>query len=385
MQPPGFVDKDNPHAVCKLRKAIYGLKQAPRAWYNELRTFLLQSGFKNSVADASLFIYNNNGVLIYMLVYVDDLIITGNSPSHTTRFIDSLSQRFSLKDLDDLSFFLGIEVIRTKEGLHLNQSRYIADLLKRLNMSDCNSIKTPMCSNTTLTLSSGTPLSDPTEYRAVVGSLQYLSLTRPDISFPVNKLSQFMHKPTTEHWQAVKRVLRYLSGTMTRGIFLSANNTPSLHAFTDADWAGNKDDYTSTGAYIVYLGQHPIAWSSKKQTGVSRSSTEAEYRSLAATTAEVCWLQSLLSELHAPSPTKPVIYCDNIGATYLAANPVFHSRMKHLALDYHFVRQFVQSGELRVSHVNSADQLADALTKPLPRTRFDSLCVKIGLSNGRPS
>lgn len=174
MQPPGFVDKDNPHAVCKLRKAIYGLKQAPRTWYNELCTFLLQSGFKNSVADASLFIYNNNGVLIYMLVYVDDLIITDNSPSHTARFIDSLSQRFSLTDLDDLSFFLGIEVIRTKEGLHLNQSRYIADLLKRLNMSDYNSIKTPMCSNTTLTLSLGTPLSDPTEYRAVVGSLQYL-------------------------------------------------------------------------------------------------------------------------------------------------------------------------------------------------------------------
>lgn len=172
---------------------------------------------------------------------------------------------------------------------------------------------------------------------------------------------------------------------MTRGIFLHAHNTPNLHAFTDADWAGNKDDYISTGAYIVYLGRHPIAWSSKKQTGVARSSTEAEYRSLAATTAEVCWLQSLLSELDAPSPTTPVIYCDNIGATYLAENPVFHLRMKHLALDYHFVRQFVQSGALRVSHVNSADQLADALTKPLPRTRFESLVVKIGLSYSRPS
>lgn len=384
-QPPGFIDKDNPHAVCRLRKAIYGLKQAPRAWYNELRNFLLQSGFTNSLADASLFIYNKQGVLIYMLVYVDDLIITGNNPIYTNNFISALSQRFSLKDLEDLSFFLGIEVQRTKTALHLAQTRYIADLLHRTKMENCKPVSTPMCPNTHLTLFSGTLLDDPKEYRAVVGSLQYLSLTRPDISFPVNKMSQYMHKPTTDHWNAVKRILRYLAGTMTRGITLKARNKPILHAFTDADWAGNKDDYTSTGAYIVYFGSHPIAWSSKKQTGAARSSTEAEYRSLASTTAEVCWVQSLLTEMGVRSSTQPVIYCDNVGATYLAANPVFHSRMKHIALDYHFVRHYIQTGQLRVSHISSDDQLADALTKPLPRARFESLAVKIGLSSRHPS
>lgn len=133
------------------------------------------------------------------------------------------------------------------------------------------------------------------------------------------------------------------------------------------------------------MGSHPIAWSSKKQTGVSRSSTEAEYRAIASTTPEICWISSLFQELGINVSAKPVIYCDNIGATYLAANPVFHSRMKHIALDYHFVRQFVQSRQFRVTHVTSADQLADALTKPLPRARFQTLSVKIGLFADRPS
>jgi len=242
-----------------------------------------------------------------------------------------------------------------------------------------------MCATTPLTLHTGTPLPDPTEYRATVGSLQYLSLTRRDISYAVNKLSQYMHRPTTDHWTAVKRILRYLVGTQTNGLFFSTQNTPSLYAFTDADWAGDKDDYMSTGAYLVYYGSHPIAWSSKKQSGVARSSTEAEYRSVANTTAEVTWIKSLLTELGIKTTTAPAINCDNKGATYLCANPMFHSRMKHLALDYHFVRNHVQAGNICVSHIHSSDQLADALTKPLPRPRFQTLCVKIGLATPRPS
>lgn len=384
-QPPGFRDKAQPQAVCKLHKAIYGLKQAPRAWYNELQTFLLHSGFTNSLADASLFIYNNNGTLLYLLVYVDDIIITGNNDSVVNNFIQSLSTRFSLKDLGLLSYFLGIEVSRSRNGLLINQHRYIADILHKTKMSNATPATTPMCSTTPLTLHSGTPLADPTEYRATVGSLQYMSLTRPDISYAVNKLSQYMHQPTTDHWTAVKRILRYLAGTSSHGLFFSRNNPPSLHAFTDADWAGDKDDYMSTGAHIVYYGSHPIAWSSKKQSGVARSSTEAEYRSVANTTAEVIWIKSLLAELGISTSSPPAIYCDNKGATYLCANPMFHSRMKHLALDYHFVRNHVQAANIRVSHIHSSDQLADALTKPLPRPRFASLCVKIGLATPRPS
>lgn len=194
-----------------------------------------------------------------------------------------------------------------------------------------------------------------------------------------------MHAPTDEHWQAVKRVLRYLAGTPSHGIFLRRNNSLSLHAFSDSDWAGDNDDYVSTNGYIVYLGNHPISWSSKKQKGVARSSTEAEYRAVANTSSEVAWICSLLSELGIHITAPPVIYCDNVGATYLCANPVFHSRMKHIALDYHFVRNHVQAGSLRVAHISTHDQLADTLTKPLPRSTFQRLTSKMGVSRAPPS
>lgn len=378
-QPPGFVDDDRPDYVCRLRKAIYGLKQAPRAWYLELKTYLLEVGFINSVADTSLFILQKGTSFVYMLVYVDDILVTGNDTKLLNQTLDALANRFSVKDHEELSYFLGIEATRVHDGLHLTQRKYILDLLTRTNMITAKLVHTPM-STTKLTLHSGHNLSDPTEYRSVVGSLQYLAFTRPDISYPVNKLSQFMHAPTDSHWQAVKRLLRYLKGTYSHGIFLRRNNPLSLHAYSDADWAGDSDDYVSTNAYIVYLGHNPVSWSSKKQKSVSRSSTESEYRSVANASSEIMWICSLLEELGIVLPAAPTIYCDNVGATYLCANPVFHSRMKHLALDYHFIRNQVQAGALRVVHVSTKDQLADALTKPLPRATFINLTNKIGVS-----
>ncbi|XP_033144322.1 uncharacterized protein LOC103859022 isoform X1 [Brassica rapa] len=384
-QPPGFVDADKPDHVCRLHKAVYGLKQAPRAWYIELRTFLLSLGFQNSLSDTSLFTLQNGSHHIYLLVYVDDIVVTGNTVSGIERILNLLAERFSVKDAEDLNYFLGIEAHRTKTGLHLCQRKYILDLLHKYDMTNAKPVTTPMASSPKLQLNSGVSLSDPTKYRRLIGSLQYLQFTRLDIAFAVNKLSQFMHLPTEDHWQAAKRILRYLAGTPSHGIFFSASNKLVLQGYSDADWGGDSDDYVSTNSYVVYLGKHPVSWSSKKQNGVARSSTEAEYRAVANAASEINWICNVLSELGISLPTAPVIFCDNVGATFLCANPVFHSRMKHIALDYHFVRNQVQRGALAVAHVNTRDQLADALTKPLSRARYLELRNKLGVCSPTPS
>jgi hypothetical protein len=275
-QPPGFHDLDKPEFVCKLRKAIYGLKQAPRAWYHELRNFLHASGFSNSLADTSLFIFHQQSHLIYLLVYVDDIIVTGDNEHAINQFIQRLAARFSLKDLGSLQYFLGVEIqSHPTGGKLLSQHRYIMDLLHRTNMAYAKPTSTPLPPGCKLSLDMGAPLADPTHYRATIGSLQYLSLTRPDVCFAVNKLSQFMHKPTDVHWKLVKRLLRYLLGTVNHCLLLHRHSPCSVHAFSDADWGGNMEDLSSTSAYVIYLGRNPISWSSKKQHTTARSSTEA--------------------------------------------------------------------------------------------------------------
>ncbi|OIT03526.1 retrovirus-related pol polyprotein from transposon tnt 1-94, partial [Nicotiana attenuata] len=220
---------------------------------------------------------------------------------------------------------------------------------------------------------------DGTLYRRVIGKIHYLSFTRPDIAFAVSKLSQFMHQPGVSHWKAVKCLLRYLCHTAHLGIKLAKKSAAQLVAYSDSDWAGDPLDRTSITGYVVYLGDSPISWSSKKQRSVSRSSTEAEYRAVAATTSEVVWLKNLLRELHFPLSSSPRILCDNMSTTYICANPAFHSRMKHVEIDFHFVRQLVQSKALEVHHLHAADQVADILTKPLPSSAFLRMYPKLGL------
>lgn len=333
----------------------YGLKQAPRAWYHELKDFLLHFGFTNSRADASLFIYNKNGIVAYFLVYVDGIILKGNNTKFLEKFVMQLSNRFSLKDLGPLHYFLGVEVINTQNGLFLSQHRYILDLLEQYNMTGAKDVVTPMRNSTTFSLSEKSPLVDPTPFRKLVGSLQYLAFTRPDVSFAINKLSQYMHAPTEIHWQALKRVLRYLKGTLHHGLFLHRGSPLRLTAFSDSDWGGSMDNARSTTPYILYLGSNVISWRSARQKSVSRSSTEAEYKAAANAAAETMWIQQLLNELGVTLDSAPILHCDNVGATYVGLNPVFHSCMKHIALDYHFVREQVTNGSLKVRHINSHD------------------------------
>lgn len=367
-QPPGYEDKNSPFHVCILDKALYGLKQAPRAWYSRLNSKLQQLGFIPSKADTSLFLFNKSGVTIFVLIYVDDIIVTSSSQQAISTLLKDLSSTFALKDLGDLHFFLGIEVKKINDGIVLTQEKYAFDLLTKVGMKDCKPAPTPLSSTEKLSAHDGEPLGpkDSTRYRSIVGALQYLTITRPDISFSVNKICQYLHAPTTVHWTAAKRFLRFIKHTINSGLAYRKSSSTLLSAFSDADWAGDIDDRRSTGGFAVYFGPNLISWSARKQATVSRSSTEAEYKSVANATAEIIWLQSLLKELQVPTRDIPCLWCDNLGATYLSANPVFHARTKHIEIDYHFVRERVANKLLDIRYVSSKDQIADGFTKALP-------------------
>ena len=378
-QPQGFVDSAYPSYVCKLNKALYGLKQAPRAWYDRLKESLVQWGFRVSKSDTSLFIKHAGTYILLILIYVDDILVTGSDSKLIGNVIQQLHSEFALKELGDFHYFLGIEVTPSVQGIHLSQTKYIGDILKRANMLDSKGCVTPMSTSEKLHKDTGAAFENPSLYRSIVGSLQYVLLTRPDLAFTVNKLSQFLSAPTILHWQACKRVLRYLQSTADYGLQFFSSGSLTLTAYSDADWGADPDDRRSVGGYCVFLGSNLISWSSKKQPIVSRSSAESEYRALAMATSEVLWITYLFQELNISFDQIPLLHCDNKSAEALASNPKYHARTKHIELDLHFLREHIAQQQLSVTYVPSSDQLADVLTKPLCFDQFAYLRSKLNV------
>jgi len=378
-QPLGFKDPDHPNHVCLLRKSLYGLKQAPRAWYKRFADYVSSIGFSQSKSDNSLFIYRRDTTIAYLLLYVDDIILTTSTDVLRTSIISLLSSEFAMKDLGPLSYFLGISVTRHSGGLFLSQKKYAEEILERAGMSSCKSCPTPVDTKSKLSTTTGTQSADPSVYRSLAGALQYLTFTRPDISYAVQQICLFMHNPMEVHMQALRRILRYIKGTSQCGLHLYSTSTTSLISYTDADWGGCPDTRRSTSGYCVFLGDNLLSWSSKRQPTLSRSSAEAEYRGVANVVSESCWLRNLLLELHCPIQKATIVYCDNVSAIYLSGNPVQHQRTKHIEMDIHFVREKVARGQVRVLHVPSRYQIADIFTKGLPLVLFqdfrDSLSV----------
>ncbi|KAG8501082.1 hypothetical protein CXB51_003205 [Gossypium anomalum] len=305
-----------------------------------------------SRANSSLFYKHTNAGSVYFLIYVDDIIVTGDDSAELDVVISCLDRQFSLKDLGELSFFLGLE------------QKYALELLERANMMNAKPMNTLMVSSPTLTSLVVSDLSDGTLYRQVVSILQYLCLTHPDLSFAINKVSQYMHKPYDVLWTVVKRILLYVNGAIDYGLLFQASSM-SLTGFSDANWASSIEDRKFIFGFFIYLGYNLVGWMSKKQSVVSRSTTEAEYRSLANATSKLMWLHSLLTKIGLKLSGTPVIWCDNSSAVSLATNPMPHARVKHVELDIHFVREKVLSDKLCVNFVPGCDLVADLLAKPL--------------------
>jgi hypothetical protein len=331
-EPPRFVDPSCPFYDCRLDKALYGLKQAPWAWYSRLSDKMQFMGFLPSQVDVSLFHHHNGSVTMFLLVYVDDIIVASFSPTTITALMRDLKDDFTLKDLGPLHYFLGIKVHRIAHGIHLSQAKYTTYILIRACMFSCKGVSTPLPSNSKLSVQDSEPLGpeDTTKYRSMVGALQYLTLTLSDISFSVNKVCQFLHSPTTAHLTAVKCILQFLKHTIHFGLHIRCSPSTMVCAFYNADWAGCSDDHKSIGGFVVFLGPNLVSWCAKKQKMVSHTSTEGEYKAMADVTTEVMWVQTI--------PHNAQLWCDNMRAKYLALNPIFHGHMKHVEVDYHFVR-----------------------------------------------
>ncbi|RVW41993.1 Retrovirus-related Pol polyprotein from transposon TNT 1-94 [Vitis vinifera] len=281
-QPPGFVAQGESGLVCRLRRSLYGLKQSPRAWFSRFSSVVQEFGMLRSTADHSVFYHHNSlGQCIYLVVYVDDIVITGSDQDGIQKLKQHLFTHFQTKDLGKLKYFLGIEIAQSSSGVVLSQRKYALDILEETGMLDCKPVDTPMDPNVKLVPGQGEPLGDPGRYRRLVGKLNYLTITRPDISFPVSVVSQFLQSPCDSHWDAVIRILRYIKSTPGQGVLYQNRGHTQVVGYTDADWAGSPTDRRSTSGYCVFIGGNLISWKSKKQDVVARSSAEAEYRAMA--------------------------------------------------------------------------------------------------------
>ncbi|GKB81968.1 ribonuclease H-like domain-containing protein [Tanacetum coccineum] len=382
-QPPGFVDAMFPNHVCRLQRSLYRLKQAPRAWFQRFAGYVIRAGFYHSRCDSSLFIYRQGSQVAYLLLYVDAIILTASSIALLQQLIDSLHREFDMTDLGALNYFLGISDVRHSTGLFLSQRKYALQLLERAHMVNCNPSWTLVDTESKLG-PNGVSVQDPTMYRSLAGGLRYLTFTRLDLSYAVQQICLYMHDPREPYLTALKRILRYVQGTLDLGLHLYASSTTSLVGYTDADWAGCPSTRRSTSGYYVFLGDNLLSWSAKRQHTLSHSSAEAEYRGVANVVIETAWLCNHLRELHSPLSTATLVYYDNVSVVYMSANPVQHQRTKHIEIDIHFVRDMVTAGQVRVLHVPSRYQYVDIFTKGIPSALFGEFRSSLSVHLSHP-
>ena len=376
--PQGFV-APQAGTVCKLKKALYGLKQSPTVWFGRFSLATKRRGYKQSNADHTLFLKHRVGMVTVLIIYVDDMIITGNDKEEITKLQEYLAAEFEMKNLGGLKYFLGIEVVRSSEGIFLSQRKYVLDLLAETGMLNCKPVDTPTVQNHGLKEHLNQTPTKKERYQRLVGKLIYLSHTRPDIAYAVSLVSQFMHNPSEDHMGAVIRILQYLKSSPGRGLMFRKHSHLNIEGYTDADWAGSATGKRSTSGYFTFVGGNLVTWRSKKQNVVALSSAEAEFRSMTKGICELLWLKRLLIEIGHDSSSTINMFCDNKSAIQIALNLVQHDRTKHIEVDRHFIKEKLEEKMICFPYVKSEDQLADMLTKAVPRASFHSSLDKLGI------
>jgi hypothetical protein len=399
--PPGATKNDN--VLWLLLRSLYGLKQAPREWNKTLHEFLIGQGFRRCIADDCLYIKTDkDGNLTLVVAYVDDLILAGHDVDWIKKEFES---RFKMKDLGEPEWFLGVHIKRDRAAgtVTLDQELYIDKMLDQFGMTDAYPKDTPAKAGLVLRKATENDEATTVPYRSLMGSLLYASIaTRPDIAQPVSACCRHMAKATTQSWQAGKRILRYLKKTKTHGITFtgrqqSAENSAltgygyyhpasgdevalartRVVGFTDASWADCKVTRRSTGGYVYMLANGPVAWRSKLQGPVTRSTAEAEYVEAANATSDAVWLRTMMKDLGFEQKGKTIIYEDNQSAIAISKNPVKHERTKHVDIAFHFVRQRTGTGEVQLVYLPTKKMIADMLTKPLPKRAFQEHAAKL--------
>jgi len=338
-QPLGYMRRGEEKKVLRLKKALYGLKQAPRAWNDRIHTYFVENKYEQCPVEHALYIKKHGGRIMFIALYVDDLVFMGNDAELIKKFKRTMEKEFEMTDLGHMRYFLGLEVKQLETDIFVSQERYAEDILSKFKMARCSPVSTPMEPGTKLSKFDGGDHVDANKYRSLVGSLRYLTSTRPDLLLSVGIVSRYMEEPTYTHWRALKRILRYVRGTTSLGLYYTRSDDYRLVGYSDSDWCGDVDDRRSTSGYVFFMSNTAFTWLSKKQPIVTLSTCEAEYVAASLSVCHAIWLRNLLSKLEMKQKGGTVIRVDNKSAIELAKNSVNHGRNKHIDVKFHSIRE----------------------------------------------
>ncbi|GJY67576.1 putative ribonuclease H-like domain-containing protein [Tanacetum coccineum] len=379
-QPPGFKDPHFPNKVYKVEKALYGLHQALRAWYETLSTYLLDNGFHRGQIDKTLFIRRHKDDILLVQVYVDDIIFGSTKKEMSIEFEKLMHDKFQMSSMGELSFFLGLQVKQKSDGIFISQDKYVAEILKKFDFASVKTASTPMETNKPLIKDEEAEDVDVHLYRSMIGSLMYLTASRPDIMFAVCACARFQVTPKISHLHAVKRIFRYLKGQPKLGLWYPRDSPFDLEAFSDSDYAGASLDRKSITGGCQFLGKRLISWQCKKQTIVANSTTKAEYVAAANCYGQVLWIQNQMHN-YGYNLMNTNIHIDNESTIYIVKNLVSHSKTKHIEMRNHFIRDSYEKKLIQVIKIHKEQNVADLLTKAFYVSRFNFLIASIGLLN----